>query len=127
VLVEHAEYHDEKSLADGLDGGIFKYCTFKDFSLDGKEVDAVFLSCEMSGLDWYWGLFNCCLFVDTKFANCVFRGTNFADSRFLNCEFINCRFEDDNMHAPCRFEGVQWFGGTAVHCKGLPDYAFPLA
>ncbi|MFM0649868.1 pentapeptide repeat-containing protein [Paraburkholderia bryophila] len=125
MLIERSEYSDESSLAACLEGSIFRYCEFKDILLDGKSVDAVFLSCELYDVDWYWGFFNACLFVDAKFENCVFRGSNFADCRFLNCELIKCRFEEDNFGSPCSFEGTQWFGGNAEGCVGLPEYAFP--
>jgi len=123
MLIEGEEYRSELSLSANLEGAIFKYCSFKDIALDGKSVDAIFLSCELEKLNWYWGLFNCCLFVDTKFVNCIFQGTNFADCRFLNCEFVNCKFEKDNLHSSCSFERCQWFGGAAIESKGLPEYS----
>jgi uncharacterized protein YjbI with pentapeptide repeats len=123
--IEYVEFSDESSLSKMLEGSVLRYCTLKNFSLDGKNVDSVFLSCSLEDLNWYWGLFNCCLFVDTKFIDCVFRGSNFADCRFLNCEFSDCRFDEDNFHSPCSFDGTQWFGGKAARCKGLPEYAFP--
>jgi uncharacterized protein YjbI with pentapeptide repeats len=125
MLIEHAEYGNEQSLLGHLEGTVLRYCAFKSFSVDGKNVDAVLLNCKLDGVDWYWGLFNSCLFVDTQFERCVFRGTNFADCRFLNCEFVDCKFEEDNLGAQCSFAGSQWFGGTAVRCTGLPEYAFP--
>ncbi|WP_417071337.1 pentapeptide repeat-containing protein [Niveibacterium terrae] len=125
MLIERAEYGDEQSLLANLEGSIFRYCAFKNITLDGGSVDAVFLSCELGDLDWYWGVFNCCLFVDTRFEDCVFCGANFVDCRFLNCEFINCRFEENNLGSLCGFEGSQWFSGNAVGCTGLPEYAFP--
>lgn len=124
MLIERAEYSDELSLSTNLEGGIFRYCSFKEITLDGKSVDAVFLSCELEGLNWYWGLFNGCLFVDARIVNCTFYGTNFLNCRFLNCEFVGCRFEEDNFQSPCGFEGSQWFGGKAIGCNGLPQHAF---
>ena len=123
MLIERMEYSDEPSLVADLDGSIFRYCLFKDIAVEGKSVDAVFLSCELNDLDWYWGLFNACLFVDTQLRNCVFRGTNFADCRFLNCKFINCRFEDDNLGSACSFEGTCWFESEVTGGGGLPDNA----
>lgn len=124
MLIERISYSEETSLSESLDGVIFRHCSFSGMAVDGKSVDAVFLSCELINMDWYWGLFNGCLFVDTRFVSCVFKGSNFADCRFVNCEFIDCRFDDDNFRAPCLFDGTQWFGGSAVGCKGLPCHAF---
>ncbi len=125
MLIEQIEYRDEQSLLNQLEGSVLKSCVFKGFSVDGKNADAIFIFCELDGLDWYWGLFNNCLFVDTQFKNCVFRGSTFADCRFLNCEFTDCQFIEDNLNKPCTFEGSQWFGGKALRCIGLPAYAFP--
>jgi uncharacterized protein YjbI with pentapeptide repeats len=126
MLIERKEYSDSSSLLMRLEDSIFKYCSFKNISVDGKSIDAIFLCCEMSGVDWYWGLFNGCLFVDTQFENCVFRGSNFADCRFLNCQFVNCQFEEDNFGSLCSFEGSKWFECTASGCVGLPESAFPV-
>lgn len=120
MLIERAEYVDEPTLSADLEGSIFRYCKFKDIVVDGKTINSVFLACELLGMDWYWGLFNCCLFVDTRFEKCVFRGSSFADSRFLNCEFIECEFEDDSLQSPCSFDGVQWFTCVTKECTGLP-------
>jgi len=125
MLIERTEYSDEPSLSVNLKDSIFRYCVFKNIMMEGKSVDAIFLSCKLDSLNWYWGIFNCCLFVDVRFENCVFHGSNFADCRFLNCEFIDCCFDEDNVGSPCSFEGTQWFGGNAVGCTGLPEYAFP--
>ena len=54
MLIERMEYSDEPSLVADLDGSIFRYCLFKHIAVEGKSVDAVFLSCELNDLDWYW-------------------------------------------------------------------------
>lgn len=124
MLIERAQYSHSLP-AEELDGSIFRYCTFTDMQLDGLNTDAVFLSCQLIGLDWYWALFNACLFVDTKFEQCTFRGASFLDCRFVDCEFIDCRFEADNFKSACSFDGSAWFRGKMVGCTGLPEQATP--
>jgi len=131
MLVKSLEYRsgDEPLLLDlwdkALGETIFKYCVFTNISIDdGKSVDATFLSCKIDKLNCYWGLFNGCLFVDTRFECCEFSGCSFAACRFLNCEFINCRFEKSNLDSPCNFDKTQWFGCKVAGCTGLPELAF---
>lgn len=119
ILIERVSYHDEASAKAVLRGSIFQYCTFDKITLDGGESDSLFVSCELNDLDWYWGLFNGCIFVDTCFKNCTFRGSNFADCRFLDCEFLNCKFEKDNMDSPCSFKGSKQIDGKVISCTGF--------
>lgn len=119
MLIERVTYVDESSLSEDLENSIFRYCIFRYIVVDGKNISSVFLSCELLGIDWYWGHFNCCLFVDTRFEKCVFRGSNFSGCRFLNCEFIECQFVDDSLRSPCGFDGTQWFKCVTKECVGI--------
>src|ERR1051326_976880 len=87
MLVENAEYLDANSASLHLNGGVFRYCEFSSYSVEGGHIDAVFIGCSFTHLDWYWGLFNCCLFVECTFQGCTFRGTSFPDCRFVECKF----------------------------------------
>ena len=119
MLIERAEYRDGATLAALLDGdNVFRYCDFSEFSIEGAHVDGAFLGCTFAGLDWYWGLFNCCLFVQARFSSCVFRGTSFPDCRFIDCEFVDCQFLEDNLGGSCKAEGARVFGSTVKGCKG---------
>ncbi|WP_374335676.1 pentapeptide repeat-containing protein [Leeia sp.] len=121
VIIEGVDYPDARDLPDLGMGHVFRYCNFKDMELETGPVDASFIGCVFQDLDWYWGLFNCCILVDVSFERCTFRGTNFADCRFLNCTFTNCRFVHDNLDSPCHFEGSQWFDcRVGVGNEGLP-------
>ena len=123
MLIENMICNDELDLSNKTEGTIFRYCKFEDFKIDGKSFDAVFLLCELINLDWYWGLFNGCIFIDTRFESCEFHGTNFADCRFLNCEFEDCQFLQDNLQSGCSFTGSLWFGCKEVSCIGFPEHA----
>ena len=119
MLFEHAEYKDPGSATKVLnDDNVFRYCEFSGFSIDGGHVDGTFIGCTISALDWYWGLFNCCVFVRTRFAKCVFRGAAFPDCRFIDCEFVECQFLDDNLGKGCSADGARVYGSIAKECKG---------
>ena len=120
MLIERAEYREQASTAQVLDDdNIFRYCEFSGFSVEGGHVDGVFLSCTFSDIDWYWGLFNGCVFVNCKFGKCVFRGTAFPDCLFVDCEFIDCQFLGDNLSGKgCTAEGAHAYGTTVKGSKG---------
>jgi|GEM_PF-758377 len=124
MLFESIDYRNAKEVGKVLESSVFKYCSFQDIALEGMQTDAVMLGCKVRSLNWYWGLFNCCLIADTRFESCVFRGTSFSSCRFLNCEFIGCSFEQDSFGGLCQFDDTQWYGGKAAGCSGLPGYAF---
>jgi uncharacterized protein YjbI with pentapeptide repeats len=111
--------------ADAFDAAdaVFQYCDFEGLKVDGFSVDGAFLSCSLTRIDWYWGLFNGCLFVDTKFKDCQFHGAHFGGCRFLNCTFENCEFGLDNMLKPCDFGDSTWYGCSATNTVGLPSLA----
>ena len=99
---------------------MFQDCGFECLTIDGLDVDAVFMRCALNRVDWYWGLFNGCLFVDTRFENCKFHGSHFLGCRFLNCVFENCEFGPDNMMKLCDFDDSEWYGCVAINTVGLP-------
>jgi uncharacterized protein YjbI with pentapeptide repeats len=118
VLIEHAEYREQRTVANVLEDNIFRYCTFSGFSFEGGHIDGVFLGCTFCELDWYWGLFNCCVFVETHFTKCIFRGTSFSNCKFVDCEFVDCQFLPDNLGQACSADGSRMYGGTTKNCEG---------
>ena len=82
MLIEDVEYSDERSLSKNFEGKIFRHCVFEKISVEGGCIDAIFLNCEVSATNWYWGIFTHCLFVDTNFTDCAFHGTSFSKCRF---------------------------------------------
>ena len=36
----------------------FKFCEFRDFSLEGQDISSDFVSCSFTGIDCYWVHFN---------------------------------------------------------------------
>lgn len=120
MLIERSEFRDQTAVAKVIDAdNIFRYCEFAGFSYDGGHVDGVFIGCTFAGLDWYWGLFNNCLFSQTRFTKCIFRGTSFPDCCFVDCDFIECQFLGDNLSGRgCAAEGARVYGGSAKACKG---------
>jgi uncharacterized protein YjbI with pentapeptide repeats len=120
MLIERTEYREQASIVTLFDQeNVFRYCEFSGFSIDGGHVDGMFVGCTFRDLDWYWGLFNGCVFVNSKFAKCIFRGTAFPDCRFVDCEFIDCQFLEDNLGGKgCTADGARVYGSTAKGCKG---------
>ena len=119
MLIEHAKYGDVAAATEVLDGdNVFRYCEFSNFSVEGGHVDGAFVGCTFAGLDWYWGLFNCCLFVQARFTKCIFRGASFPDCRFVDCEFVECQFLEDNLGKVCSAKGARVYGSTARRCEG---------
>jgi|SRR5688572_11947882 len=119
MLIEHATYGDAATASKVLDNdNVFRYCEFSGYSIEGGHIDGAFVGCKFHGLEWYWGLFNCCVFVDCKFTQSVFRGTSFSDCRFVDCEFLECQFLEDNLSRSCSAEGARVYGGKAERCKG---------
>jgi len=116
---ENIEYLDAKSASKYLDGGVFRYCTFSTFEIAGQHICAVFIGCTFQDLDWYWGLFNSCLFVESEFHSSVFRGTLFPNTKFVDCEFAYCRFVKDNLNGDCSAEQAKWYGCTFQECEGI--------
>ena len=97
------------SLSD-LDSSFLKFCSFENLSIEGGHVDSDFRSCSFTGVDWYWGLFNICVFVECQFMNCIFRGSGFPDCKFVECSFSKCQFVKDNLDGDCDFEGAIAYG-----------------
>jgi len=118
VLIESVEYDDRRAVSNVLEESVFRYCEFSKFSYEGGHIDAVFLSCTFRDIEWYWGLFNACVFVGTRFVGCTFRGTSFPDCRFVECEFVECRFVADNLARECSAEGARVYGSSATSCTG---------
>lgn len=122
MLIERMEYLDDAVSWVSHENSIFRYCSFTSALIDGKSLDAVFLACELEDLDWYWGFFGSCLFVDTTFSRCVFRGADFSNCRFLNCDFYSCQFVTDGLGAPCLFDNATWVDCSTKDCIGLPGF-----
>ena len=101
------------------DENYFKWCHFEDFSIEGKVITSVFMGCSFTNLDWYWGLFSYCNFLNCEFKNCVFRGTAFPYTKFVECTLTNCRFVKDNMAHDCEFEGAIAYGCTIDGGEGF--------
>ena len=119
MLYEHAEFGDRDSITKVLDDDhVFRYCEFSSASIEGRHIDGTFIGCTFSDIDWYWGLFNCCVFVRTGFAKCVFRGSSFPDCRFIDCEFVACQFLEDNLGTGCSADGARVYGSIAKECEG---------
>ena len=106
----------EKALAKHDE--IFRYCTFASANIEGGGSDGAFLSCTFRDSEWYWGLFNCALFVDCKFERCTFRGSYFADCRFVECSFVDCRFLHDNLDSSCSAPDTKIYDCFSQNCEG---------
>lgn len=113
-------FTDSADLEGRLEDSLFRYSSLSRFSLDGGHVTSTFLSTAFDKVDWYWGLFNVCLFVDCRFSECTFRGTSFPGCRFVDCVFADCRFGPDNLGGECLFGGAKWYGCLQSGCEGLP-------
>ena len=88
----------------------FKYCDFEAFSIEGKTISSDFVGCSFKSLDWYWGLFSGCNFVNCEFVDCHFAGTAFPDTRFVDCKIVNCEFKQDNLGRDCDFTSTIAYG-----------------
>jgi uncharacterized protein YjbI with pentapeptide repeats len=97
----------------------FKFCQFRNFSVDGKHITSDFLDCSFVALDWYWGLFNLANFVNCEFTDCVFRGTAFSGCKFVECILTNCQFTKDNLGGNCDFDGGIAYGCIVNACEGF--------
>jgi uncharacterized protein YjbI with pentapeptide repeats len=93
----------------------FKFCYFKDISIEGEHIDSDFIDCTFERLDSYWGLYNLSNFIDCIFIECCFRGCSFPDSKFINCKFEQCHFLKDNMDSECTFNRTQF-----INCVNPP-------
>ena len=102
------------------DEDYFKFCDFEGFSIEGGLVASDFVGCSFSKIDWYWGLFSGCNFIDCSFADCTFAGTNFADTRFVDCKLVNCAFKHDNLGCDCDLSKTIVYGCSAEHTSGFP-------
>ena len=101
------------------DESYFKYCEFRDCAIEGQVINADFVSCSFTGIDWYWILFNVCNLIGCEFRDCVFQGCAFPDSRFVDCKFANCQFVEDNLGVPCDFTKTASYGCTLNNTKGF--------
>ena len=122
MLYDREAFNDPTQLLGRLEESVFRYAVFSGMSFEGGHIDAAFLSCEFTNVEWYWGLFNICVFVGCRFNGCLFQGTNFAGCRFVDCVFEDCRFVKDNLDSECSFENTQWYGSTQRNCEGLDSF-----
>lgn len=119
MLFENQTFVSSLKKPVSLEEHVFRYCEFADIQLEGGHVTSVFLGCDFTNCEWYWGLFNTAIFVDVKFSGCIFRGTAFSGIRFVDCEFENCQFLKDNLGGDCSFNEVSWFANVQKNCIGL--------
>ena len=110
----------QESLSDvAWDDEYFKFCEFKNFSIDMESVSSDFVTCNFIELDWYWGFFTLANFIQCKFENCTFRGSSFSGARFYECEFTNCHFVKDNLDGECCFDDALAYGCKVTKCEGF--------
>lgn len=119
MLIEHEEFRDARAIVNQSSEPVCRYSNFIDFSVEGGEIVGAFLNCTFSNIDWYWGIFNICLFVACRFEGCTFRGSSFPDCRFVDCHFTRCKFVKDNLGADCKFENCKCYGCSQNECEGL--------
>jgi hypothetical protein len=98
---------------------VLRYCTVGGFSIEGGHIDGALLFCTLSDIENYWGLFNCCVFVECRFERCIFKGTSFRSCKFVECNFVECQFVQDNLNGDCSFEDSAWYNCTQTGCVGL--------
>lgn len=103
----------------------FKFAAFEDVSPEGGLIASDFTTCTFQRIDWYWGLFSSCNFIQCQFKDCVFRGTNFADSRFIECAFTNCQFVKDNLGGECTLEESIAYACKVENCLGFNPRIVP--
>ena len=118
MLIERAEYREQAAVAEVLEKNVFRHCHFSGFSIEGGHVDAAFLACTFTRLDWYLGVFKECLFVESRFVKCVFRGTAFPGCKFVECQFIDCEFVEDDNGKRCSALGARVYGNTSKGGQG---------
>jgi fluoroquinolone resistance protein len=119
MLIENFNYNNPSTISGVLEENVFRYCKFSTFTYEGGSIDAVFLGCDFSDVDWYWGLFVACVFIRTRFEKCIFRGSSFPDCKFVECEFIECQFLQDNLGGNCSGGGAKMYGSTTKACIGM--------
>ena len=106
------------------DEGYFKFCNFEGLSIEGQVVTSDFVGCSFKKVDWYWGLFSHCNFINCNFADCAFAGTGFADCRFVDCKLVDCRFVKDRLGGDCHFPKTIAYGCSIESSLGfglVPD------
>ncbi|MBI5091571.1 MAG: pentapeptide repeat-containing protein [Candidatus Hydrogenedentes bacterium] len=123
VIVEHLEICEPEGLSAQLNEEcVYRFVRFTGLSMEGGHIDAAFLTCTFTRIDWYWGIFNCAVFVECQFEDCIFLGAAFPDCKFVECSFVRCRFAKDNMGGDCSFDGAKWYGCTQTDCEGLSEH-----
>jgi uncharacterized protein YjbI with pentapeptide repeats len=101
------------------DNNYFKFCTFESVSPEGGHICSDFNACIFQKVDWYWGLFNQCNFIECRFTNCTFRGTSLPECRFIECIFTNCQFLKDNLNGECDFDNAVAYACQIKNCISL--------
>ncbi|MDQ1833309.1 pentapeptide repeat-containing protein [Massilia scottii] len=119
MLFEGERFEASLRKPAGWNDHVYRYCEFIGIDTEGGNVDSAFIGCTIERCTWYWGLFNCALFVNVKFTNCTFRGTSFGGCKFVECEFVDCHFVKDNLNGACSFEDIAWYKCTQTRCPGL--------
>lgn len=104
------------------DEGYFKFCKVEGLSIGGQQVTSGFVGCSFKNIDWYWGLFSGCNFINCNFADCVFAVTGFADSRFVDCKLVNCRFSQDQLGGDCDFSKRIEYGCSIESSLGFGPF-----
>jgi uncharacterized protein YjbI with pentapeptide repeats len=118
MLFERTEYREQEAVAEVLEKNVFRHCQFSGFSFEGGHIDAAFLGCTFTRLDWYWGVFKECLFVESRFVKCIFRGTAFPGCKFVECQFIDCEFVEDDQGKACSALGAHVYATLSKGGKG---------
>jgi uncharacterized protein YjbI with pentapeptide repeats len=119
MFFENQQFQTRLRKPAGWSDHVFRYCDFSEIETEGGSVDSIFVGCTIEKCEWYWGLFNCAVFVEVMFKNCTFRGTGFAGSKFVECQFSDCNFIEDNLGGSCSFSDIAWYGCIQTNCQGL--------
>ena len=102
-----------------MDENYFKYCVFENLSPEGKTICSDFNACSFKAVDWYWGLFTQCNFIQCQFTDCTFRGAAFPDCRFIDCAMTNCQFVKDSLDGDCSFDRTIAYNCVIKACVGF--------
>lgn len=119
MQIDSQQFLGTLSKGVGWEENAFRYCTFEGLNEEGGHSTSVFLDCNFVRCEWYWGLFNCAVFVGVTFTECVFRGTSFSGCKFVECEFTRCQFVPDNLGRGCSFDDTRWYGCSKRETQGL--------
>lgn len=80
AIYHQQSFRTSDEIVSKLEDSVYRYCTISVGRIEGGHVTSTFLSTSFHHVDWYWGLFNLCNFIECRFEDARFAAHRSRDA-----------------------------------------------